>query len=311
MSGWPRRLLGRFHFSGVFWYRLHLLAATRLPRVLLALAIAIFATFFGLVLGKIRRAIRHNLEHALGPARWGVVGGNLRAWRTIWNHSWCMTESYQGFGPGYRVEVETAGEEHWRSLAERPGGFIVVTAHVGHWAVGTQHVEPARHRRLHVVREPELDAESQRFIEDLLTRGRGPGVQFHFARGDDPSLGVRLLTALRHGDLVALQGDRPRAGARTLRAELFGQPLDLPIGPAAMARAAAVPILPLFVFRAGRARSRVVFREPITIARTTDREADFAAGIQAIAGHVEWAIRQEPFQWFCFRDLWGPLAREG
>ena len=32
--------------------------------------------------------------------------------------------------------------------------------------------------------------------------------------------------------------------------------------------------------------------------------ADLAAAIQEITTEVEWAIREEPFQWFCFRKLW-------
>jgi lauroyl/myristoyl acyltransferase len=40
------------------------------------------------------------------------------------------------------------------------------------------------------------------------------------------------------------------------------------------------------------------------VANTEDRDADVAAATQSIAQQVEWAIRQRPNQWFCFREMW-------
>jgi KDO2-lipid IV(A) lauroyltransferase len=87
-------------------------------------------------------------------------------------------------------------------------------------------------------------------------------------------------------------------------ATLFGRPVRLPAGPVALARAAGVPILPVFVFREGRLRSRLVLRETIDVPDTGHARADIQEGIRLIAEHLEWAIRQRPQQWFCFRELW-------
>jgi lauroyl/myristoyl acyltransferase len=85
---------------------------------------------------------------------------------------------------------------------------------------------------------------------------------------------------------------------------LFGRPFSLPIGAVALARVAEVPVLPVFVFRLGRLRSRIVFREPIEVHRTCDREADIKGALGLVAAHLEWAIGTHPHQWFCFRELW-------
>ena len=45
-------------------------------------------------------------------------------------------------------------------------------------------------------------------------------------------------------------------------------------------------------------------REPFRVARTADRDRDVAEAVRRIAAEVEWAIRQEPHQWFCFRKIW-------
>ncbi|MEM8963416.1 MAG: hypothetical protein AAGD38_18180, partial [Acidobacteriota bacterium] len=86
--------------------------------------------------------------------------------------------------------------------------------------------------------------------------------------------------------------------------ELFGRPLELPVGPIALARAAACPVVPVFFFRSGRRRAEIVVREPFRVARTQSPTADLEAAMQRLAEEVEWAIRRRPFQWFCFRRLW-------
>ena len=36
---------------------------------------------------------------------------------------------------------------------------------------------------------------------------------------------------------------------------------------------------------------------------------DLAEAMQRVAGEIEWAISQAPFQWFCFREVWPPDAQ--
>ena len=85
---------------------------------------------------------------------------------------------------------------------------------------------------------------------------------------------------------------------------LFGRPMVLPTGPAALARATQAPLLPVFSFREGRFRARTVVRPPIFVAHTENRDRDIADATQQLASEIEWAIRQRPHQWFCFRRLW-------
>jgi KDO2-lipid IV(A) lauroyltransferase len=63
-------------------------------------------------------------------------------------------------------------------------------------------------------------------------------------------------------------------------------------------------MLPVFALREGRRRFRLVFRPPIEVARTADRDADLAAAMAQVAGDIEHAIRRAPNQWFAFRELW-------
>ncbi len=299
MSRW----LGSLHVTGAFWYRLHQIGVRVLPNWALTIVTALFTSFFFVALIRIRGAIGSNLVPVLGPCGWWRR--QVRIYRTLWCFAWCLSERYERLG-GERHDsaaVTVEGREHWRQAEDSPEGLILVTAHIGHWELGSMLV-PRRH--VHVVREEELDPKAQEMMRELFERQTGAdaghsGFTVHFA-SDDAALGLKLLKILRRGEMVAVQGDRPPRSARTCTVEIFGRPLDLPSGTAALARAAGVALLPVFVFRGGRHRSQLVFRPPIRVAGRGDEALTEA--VRRIGAEIEWAIRREPHQWFCFRELW-------
>ena len=293
-------LLGRFHVTGVFWYRLHFWAVTHLPPFAVRLGIFLFTTLFFLTLTKIRRAIASNLEPVLGPA--GLWTRWRRAYRTMYEFAECQSEKYRRAAMPERMHYTLEGKDHWAAATRGGRGVVLVTAHVGPWDVGAQLGAAEGNRRVHVVREAEIDPHAQAFVRDLV-KSSGANHITHFAV-DDLRLAVELRDALVLGDIVALQGDRPRAGGRVVEPRIFGRPWPLPTGPAALARAAGVPIVPVFHFRDGRLRIRTVVRPALTVGTSADRDRDIAEAMRQFAAEVEWAIRERPYQWFCFRRLW-------
>ena len=300
--GRMRRILGPLYITSVFWFRLHRFGAWLLPSWTVGLLMPFFVTFFWAFLFKIRRGIAGNLEAVLGPC--GFVARQARIFRTIWSFSWCLTERYERLATRRRFRIEAEGLDVWRQVTGSGRGFVVVTAHIGAWEAGSMLPATEERRPIHVVREAETDPKAQEFIRGLIGRCAGDCYLTHFAEGEDPRLGMVLLEALRRGEVVALQGDRPRTGGRTRAVELFGRPFPLPIGTVALARAAGVPIVPVFVFREGRRRYRCMIRTPIEVASTRDRDADLATALGCFAAELEAAIRREPHQWFCFRRVW-------
>lgn len=304
-GGWSRRLLGSFHVTGVFWFRFHRFGVTILPEPALRVAVAFFAGFFWLTLRKIRAAVASNLEAVLGPCGWWER--QRRIHRTFLTFSWCLSERYERLSTDQTFTVEAEGLEAWRELTSSGRGFIMVTAHIGAWEVGSMLPASREGRRIHVVREAETDPRAQQFFEELIRKSGGELYTTHFAA--DPHLGMDLLDALRRHEIVALQGDRPRSGGKTLAVRLFGREYSLPLGTVALARAAGVPIVPVFVFREGRLRYRCVMQPAIAVAETADRQRDLREALERFAADLEAAIRREPHQWFCFRKLWKENSR--
>ena len=301
-TGRIRKLLGSFHVTGVFWFRIHCWGLSFLPDWGVWIINNVFSAFFFIALRKIRKAISNNLEVVLGPCGWWHR--QRRIWLTMSTFAWCLSERYESMVTDRPFHFEADGQDVWRDVTSGDGGLIVVTAHIGHWEIGSR--LPIEHgfRRIHVVREQEMDPKAQEFIRDLVSRTSGDGYEVHFADEKDAAFGAFLLAALRDGDVVALQGDRPRVKGQNASVRLFDRPFDLPVGPAALARAAEVPLVPVFVIREGRLRSRAFIRPSIMVERSGDRDADIRIALQRVAVNVEWAIRKAPHQWFCFRNLW-------
>jgi lauroyl/myristoyl acyltransferase len=305
---WARRLLGPFYFSGATWYRVHHWAAARLPEWAIRAALPVIAGCFFLFLGGVRRALAANgaaLRSATAGGRMGWLAARRHAFRTLANHAWCMTETQEALAGRARApEAEVEGLEHWEGL-DPAEGLVLVTAHVGHWEVGSRLAATTGARTVHVVREPELDPQAQAVLSELLAKVSDQHYQVHFARADDPTLGARLLGALRRGEIVARQADRPRQGGRTIEVELLGKPYALPLGPLALARSAGVPVLPVFALRTGRRRSTLVFRPPIRMSGEGDRSVELQTAARRLASDLGAVLVRAPEQWFCFRDVWG------
>jgi len=299
-SAWRRRL-GRFYFTGVFWYRLAYFGVRRLPSWAFRPVIFIFAGAFLIALPKVRRGLSTNLALVLGPAT--VRENWRRAFKTLRTFSWCLAERYEQFVPDVELEAAVEVDPSWERLRAEHPALVFVTAHFGGWEMGSvvaRGIGPDM--VVHSVREKELDPESDAFLSGLLAQLGGAQYHVHYANAG-PALGVELLEALRAGESIALQADRPATDGQALTLELFGARVELPVGPAVLARLADVPIVPVFAHRVGRRAYRVVVHEPIRVARTKDRQADLRAAMQAIVGHVEDAVRSAPHQWFCFRAL--------
>src|SRR3954469_8054801 len=143
-ASWSRRLLGPFYITGVFWFRLHQFGISILPKPGVALIVWFFSSFFWVVLQKIRAGVASNLEAVLGPCGWWER--QRRIFRTFRTFAWCLSERYERLSTKRVFPIEAEGLETWRELGESGRGFILVTAHMGNWEVGSM-LPAARERR--------------------------------------------------------------------------------------------------------------------------------------------------------------------
>lgn len=136
--------------------------------------------------------------------------------------------------------------------------------------------------------------------EQIRTARARYGVKLFAPKGGD---GAReLLAGMQRGESVALMNDQKFSEGPEV--QFFGQPVNAAPGPSRLALRFGTVIVPMSVVRLPGVRFRVTAHEPIELARTGDRTADIAAGVQAITSFVEDRVREHPADWFWVHKRW-------
>ncbi|HUP50452.1 MAG TPA: lysophospholipid acyltransferase family protein [Thermoanaerobaculia bacterium] len=301
MTSWAKRFL----VHGVFWRQFLRWGVVNCPSYVEPVAIAAWALLFMLWRSG-RRGVMANLT-AIKPGSWKVTNF-FRAYRVFFNFAWTIADN--GRCKEFRTtpDWEFAGLEHLEELQSRPGGAIILTAHMGSYDLGAQVFSRVSDRRLVMVRAPETDPETQDFESrqhDLMT-GDALRIDFNVRSTD---LAIELLHAIEAGELVAIQGDRVTPGVGATTVKLFGKATRIPTGPFALAMASRAPIYPLFIIRRGRRRYVLQTCQPIYVQRgSRNREEDLRPAVEAWARQLETIIGERWHQWFTFEPFSEELA---
>lgn len=277
----------------------------RLPRALHPPIAVVTAALFFVLLGPERRAVLRNLRVATGRT----------AWRLYWV-AYQVFYSFCDFIVGY-CYVPRASHEGLLAMLSDPErgaatidgclseghGLVVWTAHVANTEFATRLLE-LHGRRVNVARvvEPGNPAEDQ--LRDLMASERLRVVDV-----SDPLATVELLSALREGEIVAMQGDRVFRGIG-VSVPFFGRPTRFPPGPFHLARAAGAPVVPGFVVRTGWLRYRMVVGPPLRLDPSAPRDAAVRDALARAVCSLEAHLRRWPGQWLNFYDFWPAAGPE-
>jgi KDO2-lipid IV(A) lauroyltransferase len=197
-----------------------------------------------------------------------------------------------------------AGKAFERLRCEAAGrGAIVVPMHFGNWDAGAAAA---------VVEGFEVTAAADRFgdarLDDAVFGARERlGIRIVDASRASPA----MVRTLRKGGLLALLIDRPSPGSG-VTVPFFGQPTDVPAGPARLALRTGAAIVPA-AFPRTRTDSPavdVLADFCIDASGTGNREADVARITSDVMAAHERYIRRYPEQWYMFREMW-PAAGDG
>jgi lauroyl/myristoyl acyltransferase len=197
--------------------------------------------------------------------------------------------------PGEQLLAHIERVEGAERITRLEAGFVSLTAHIGNWELAGRLLAGRAARMTHVV----VAAEEARNLERWVRRN-GDGVRF--VPRSSPTFSLELVTALRRGEVVAVQGDRA-LGTRGDRPIPFcGFLAPFPLGPFVLARAVGVPLVPAFCLLDSNYRYAVKVTEPLIVA-TGGEEAAAHAWVAVL----ESVVRAHPTQWFNFFDIWHPF----
>ena len=255
-----------------------------------------FARRLGYVAGRFlpaeRAAVRRTLEVTAGAS--GARLDDLTA-RVFQDFAMCFSDLVStNRQPLPRLSAYVESVTGGDNVAQLPGGLVSVTAHVGNWELAGRLLAGESARRTNVVVAADEAPELERWV-----RRNGDGMRF--VPRSHPRIGIQLVSALRRGEVVALQGDRAIGTRGDVTIPFFGRPALFPLGPFLLARAAGVPVVPAFCVLRPDHRYRVRLAPPITVERGDEERA-----ARVWVALLEEIVREHPTQWFNFFDVWSP-----
>jgi KDO2-lipid IV(A) lauroyltransferase len=256
----------------------------------------LWAAFFYAQVPHVRRAIERNLARLLGLRAPRL---QLAAFRTFVNYCRCIASAYRTHaGASLALPTEIEGLARLESVLARGHGAILATAHLGNWHLGPYYLGERGLPPITVVMTEEPDPGAQQ-IDAGLRDGR---MRVVYA-GSSALLGLELRAALRRGELVGLQMDRPTPGSG-LRVPCGAGRASFASGPAQLAWSSEAPVIPIF-FPLSKRTLRILIEEPIFPRIDEPREAAVARITTELAAIYARVIARYPEQWFSFFDFFG------
>ena len=295
-----RDLLRRFAVHGVLWRNYLDWALANVPFYLRPILIAFWTIFFFFLAAPARRSVVRNLAVVLPGS--SPVMNHLRAYLTLLRFAQTITDASNYRVTNAEFDYEIDGNDFLEELGHASGA-IVLTAHMGNYDLGAALFARVFNRELRMVRAPEPDEKSAQHLSSFVEQTGKGAVKIAYST-EGALLAFDLLSALRQGEIVSIQGDRVIPGVAEVAGEMFGERVHVPSGPFTLALVAQVPIYPLFIVRAGHYRYRIVVREPIVVARGGgSRDEVIAAAAAAWCRVLEEIIAQHWDQWFAFAPI--------
>jgi len=177
-------------------------------------------------------------------------------------------------------------------------GPILVMPHLGSWEWAGFWLTAVQDLEVTAVVEalepPELFDWFVAFREEL---------GMHVIPVGDPSVGGRLLRAIRDRHVICLLSDRLVGEGAGVEVEFFGETTMLPAGPATLALRTGAPLIPTAVYQRPRG-THGVCRAPVPAEREGKLRADVTRVTQALAVELETLIRAAPEQWHLMQPNW-------
>jgi lauroyl/myristoyl acyltransferase len=293
MHQWFRR----FAVRGVFWRHYLDFGVTNVPFYLVPMTVFFWTIFFLFVAVPARRAVLSNLRVIFpGSSR---LRNYLRAWLTFYNFAWTIVDAADFKIAGTEFVYEVEGEEFLDQLALSPGA-ILLTAHMGSYDLGAAVFARRFEREIRMVRVPEAHEETAQHLDESLERTGAGAVKVAY-KTSDLELPLKLLNALRAGEIVSIQGDRPVPNASQRQTRLFDQPVNLPDGPFMLAFVGQVPIFPIFIVRTSYHHYKIIARKSFECVRSDrGREAAISDAMELWTRTLEKVIASHWAQWFSF-----------
>lgn len=196
------------------------------------------------------------------------------------------------------------GEEHLVKMSEDGKGGIIIGAHVGNWNISAHFLSRIPGQMAVLLYDDEWE-KIKKILSRIEKNPLGGGKVIFIPIKDDLSHLVRLKEILNTGGLVAIHGDRYRAGNKTMEISFLGAPARVPAGPFLLAASLDVPVTFSLALKESTYAYHLYARPPVNYHRHAGSIREKAN--QCARDFFDWLepfVRLHPDQWYNFYDFW-------
>ena len=292
-----RSLLRALRFDGLWWRKFAYLGSVYGPEWWKRYSPPWIAAIIFLCVRRNRHGAVTNMRRVLGASGW--LRDRWHGLRVFTSFAHCMNESLEFFSARPQpMTFEEPPEDRLATALAQGRGVVVVTCHFGNWDVAARTLARYGHP-FNLVMAREANDTTAEYVRQAREEA---GVRVLLS--DTSVYGpFNMLRALRRGEILALQLDRPLGGDGARAIDFFGAPALFQGGPLRLARLTGAPIIPAFVARLGPRRYRILLGAERRVARSASVE-EMDRILRAIVAEFEALVREYPEQWFQFAPFW-------
>jgi predicted LPLAT superfamily acyltransferase len=193
--------------------------------------------------------------------------------------------------------IEQSCPEHDQlvELSRQSGGLIILQTHAGSWQSGMRTLGQFEKSVAIVLIDDGPTAQSGQFKDAQLIDPR-----------DGLACAMQMSESLLAGNALALMGDRMLGGEKNvLPAKFLGEEVLFPVTPYRLASATGAPILVMMAPRLSHCKCELRLARMIRVPPGLGRNPQaFAPYLQEYVKCLENFVREYPWQFFNFFDLW-------
>jgi len=286
--------------SGTVWMHRALIRSLRFMNLrVVYLGMAVFVIpFYMLFARRGYLAMYHYFRRRHGFGVW-------KSFRYVWlNHyrfGQVVLDRFAAYA-GQRFELERDGGSLFDELCSQPGGFIILSCHVGNYEMVGYTFTADKKRYNALVYSGEAAT---------VTEQRNRILSKHNIRlipvKEDMSHIFVMNEALADGEIVSIPADRIFGSSRYVETELLGGRVRLPMGPFATALQRGVPTICMFAMKVSAYRYKVIIREVNEkgiVNSEKGREEKIAGLARSFTREMETVLKAYPEQWYNYFEYW-------
>jgi KDO2-lipid IV(A) lauroyltransferase len=277
-------------------FRLKLAASRNVP----VSAGRLIAYFIGTVLwlfdARGRKVVERNLAHFI-PVRDGLL-------RSVKRNYICFTiYLYESFRMDrlpmwFFTKPHLTFTDPYRAFPNKPtsGPIIVVTVH-SHWELIAMVLKKLELiEQIDAVALSSGDPEIDHIFQSLRKSANSDSIDLKNAP-------LASLRALKAGRIIGIVADRDYTG-NGIMMPFAGEPMRLPLGPAALAVQTGATIIPLFLGRRGLTRLQMIVGKPLQADPLQSKATEVNRIMRSLAVTMAKFLSAAPAQWVAFHDAW-------